>query len=188
MNNNQHTWVRCVQNDIYGDILVRLGLDSENTLTLAIYSLMDGIQRGTFVENVRSDILSKDAEQYLQKQIEGHLNLFSMTDHSTKPSSPSKGWFKIITRDEAIAISRSEIKAVTRDYLVDFTPIEKKITITVFDEHDNSFWSNDYYEDDYYDLGLEGLADAFEETIEQIGSATIGKLLKKGLTEEDYIL
>lgn len=188
MNKEHYVWARCIQNDTCGDILVRLGFDSENTQTLAIYSLMGGIQRGTFIENVRADIFSEDAKDYLQKQIEGHLSLFSMSDHSSEPSSPSKNWFKIITRDESIAISRSELKAVTRDYLVEFSPIEKKLTITVYDEYDNSFWSNEYDEDDYYNLGLEEFVDDFEEATRQLDSATIGKLLKKGLTEEDYIL
>lgn len=171
--NRDINWVVSEKTEQHGNVLLRLGKDYKNDFVLAIYSTSNGVQRGTFVENVDENILTiGNIKQLVAKHLD-HL----------KPMLPpvnelvlEDNWFKIV-----------EVTGWDK-ILVDWAPCDKKITLTCFTQDDKTFWSESFLAEHLESFGLEQYDEDFEQFYKLLDSNLVRKLMSKGLREEDWIL
>ncbi len=176
MNKANHvTWAIKHRDKKHGDIQLRIGRDSSEQYTLYIASVANGVQRGTFELGHTPNMLTNASSDEVQKLVDAHLTDITPFVGKNKELKFESNWFDLIELDSL------------GTFLVDYEPLDKNIIITTFEKETELFWSCKVRSEDLYELGLEQYEDDFNNLQRDMSPELLSKLMKKGLTEEDWI-
>lgn len=173
---NKITWVIKHSSDKYGDILLRIGRDSEENVAISTSCVLDGVQYGTSDTGNDIRVLTDLTDEQLQKMLDEHFErLAPFFQYKGKERAFEKDWFKLFEL-ENLGL-----------FLVEFNPLDKEVVLTTFDTQEESFWSAKIHQEHFYDLDLEEYEEDFDKIMVDMNEEIVMKLFAKGLTEEDWI-
>ncbi|MFS1429904.1 hypothetical protein LMH73_023005 [Vibrio splendidus] len=175
MTNNQNlVWAVSHNHAKFGEVLLRIGRDSNEDFALYIASIKNGVQHGT-CHPTDGNVLTNRSKQDIEELINTHCQQIAPFINKDEDWEKEESWFRVIDiQDQGL-------------FLAEFNPLDKETVLITFENSNQSFWSVKIREEDLYEVGLEKYEENFEMLVSEFNKDIVIAMLKKNMTEEDWI-